>query len=47
MLSVIAIVNGLRKREGGFYIYISGTDILLDSGYEIQSTLNWIYLINN
>jgi hypothetical protein len=45
--SATAIVNGLRKRGGGVHIYTSGTDILLDSGHEIQSTPNPIHIFND
>jgi hypothetical protein len=43
VLSTIAIVNGLRKRGGGIYIYLSSTNILL--GYEMQYTLNRVYIL--
>jgi hypothetical protein len=45
--SATAIVNGLRKRGGGVYIHTSGTDILLDSGREMQYTPNRIHIFND
>ncbi|GAQ10108.1 hypothetical protein ALT_7429 [Aspergillus lentulus] len=45
--SATAIVNGLRKRGGGVYIHTSGTDILLDSGHEMQYTPDRIHIFND
>jgi hypothetical protein len=45
--SATAIINGLRKRGGGFYIHTSGADILLDLTAEYQRPPGRIHIFDD